>query len=84
MLCICFQDLRQKLEESIQDFYYHISETFCNAYESKPDHTVTYVGNLYSATQAQGNEIMLQGVRCIQLLMLNTVFLRGLREDIWN
>jgi hypothetical protein len=81
-LYICFQDLQQKLEESMQDFNNCVSETFCNVYESKPDHTVTYVSNLHGATQAQGNEIMLQGVTGMQLLMLNIVFLGGLREDI--
>ena len=81
-LCICFQDLRQKSEESVQDFYNRVSETFRNAYETKPDHTITYAGNLHGSTQAQCNEIMLQGVNRMQLLMLNTVFLGGLREDI--
>jgi Retrotransposon gag protein len=81
-LCICFQDLRQKSEENVQDFYNRVSETFRNAYETKPDHTVTYAGNLHGSTQAQCNEIMLQGVNRMQLLMLNTVFLGGLREDI--
>jgi hypothetical protein len=81
-LCIFFQDLRQKTDERVQDFYNRVSETFRNAYETKPDHTVTYAGNLHSSTQAQCNKIMLQGVTWMQLLMLNTVFLGGLCEDI--
>jgi hypothetical protein len=83
-LCICFQDLRQKLEESMQDFYNRVSETFRNAYETKPDHTTTYKGTLHNSTQAQCNEIMLQRVSRMQLLMLNTVFQGGLLEDVRN
>jgi hypothetical protein len=81
-LCICFQDLRKKTDESVRDFYNRVSETFRNAYKTKPDHTVTYAGNLHGTTQAQCNEIKLQGVTQMQLLMLNTVFLGGLRKDI--
>ncbi len=39
-----------------------MTNTFRNAYLTKPDHTVTYQGNLHGSTQAQCNEIMLQGV----------------------
>jgi hypothetical protein len=81
-LCICFQDLRQKPDETVQRFYNRVTDTFRNAYLTKPDHTITYQGNLHGATQAQCNEIMLQGVNRMQWLMLNTVFLGGLREDI--
>jgi len=81
-LCICFQDLRQKPDETVQRFYNRVTDTFRNAYLTKPDHTITYQGNLHGSTQAQCNEIMLQGVNRMQWLMLNTVFLGGLREDI--
>jgi hypothetical protein len=78
-LCICFQDLQQRYDENVQTFYNSVSETFLNAYTSKPDHTTTYMGTLHSnATQNQCDEIMLQGVNRMQLLMLNTVFLEGL------
>jgi hypothetical protein len=82
-LCICFQDLQQKPEEPIQRFYNRVTDTFHNAYLTKPDHTVTYVGALHGGiNQAQADEILLQGVDRMQWLMLNTVFLGGLREDI--
>lgn len=77
-LCICFQDLRQKPDETVQRFYNRVTDTFRNAYLTKPDHTITYQGNLHGSTQAQCNEIMLQGVNRMQWLMLNTVFLGGL------
>jgi len=84
-LCICFQDLRQKSDESVQDFYNRVSDTFRNAYQTKPDHTVTFVGTLPgAATQAECNVVLKQGVERMQLLMLNTVFLGGLREEIRN
>ncbi len=70
-LCICFQDLRQKSDETVQDFYNRVSDTFRNAYQVKPE-------------QAHANEILLQGVTRMQLLMLNTMFLGGLKEDIHN
>jgi hypothetical protein len=81
-LCICFQDLRQKPDETVQRFYSRVTDTFRNAYLTKPDHTVTYIGNLYNNNQQECNEIMLQGVNRMQWLMLNTVFLGGLREEI--
>jgi hypothetical protein len=75
--------LRQKSDESVQDFYNKVSDTFRNAYQTKPDHTVTFVGNLPgTATQAECNDVLKQGVERMQLLMLNTVFLGGLREEI--
>jgi Retrotransposon gag protein len=81
-LCICFQDLHQRPDETVQRSYNHVTDTFRNAYLTKPDHTVTYQGNLFGSTQAQCNQIMPQGVNRMQWLMLNTVFLGGLREDI--
>jgi hypothetical protein len=82
-LCICFQDLRQKPEETVQRFYNRVTDTFRNAYLIKPDHTVTYVGALPGNINLQeANEVLLQGVNRMQWLMLNTVFLGGLREDI--
>jgi hypothetical protein len=30
------------------------------------------------------NKAMGQGIECMQLLMMNTVFLGGLHEEIWN
>jgi len=84
-LCICFQDLRQKSDESVQDFYNKVSDTFRNAYQTKPAHTITFVGTLPgNATQAECDVVLKQGVERMQLLMLNTVFLGGLREEIRN
>ena len=84
-LCICFQDLRQKNDKTVQDFYNRVSNTFKNAYQAKPAHTTTYVGTLHGGiTQAQADEIMGQGVTRMQLLMLNTMFLGGLKEEIRN
>jgi hypothetical protein len=74
-LCICFQYLCQKPDETVQRFYNRVTDTFRNSYLTKPDHTITYQGNLYNNNQQECNEIM-------QWLMLNTVFLGGLREEI--
>jgi hypothetical protein len=84
-LCICFQDLQQKSDEMVQKFYNRVSDTFINAYKTKPDHTVTYEGDLMGRTQAEMNKAMGQGITRMQLLMMmNTVFLGGLREEIGN
>jgi hypothetical protein len=84
-LCICFQDLQQKNDKTIQDFYTRVSDTFRNTYQTKPDHTTTYVGTMHDGiTQPHADEIMLQGVTRMQLLMLNTMFLGGLKEEIRN
>jgi hypothetical protein len=45
-LCICFQDLRQKPDETVQKFYNRGSDMFINAYKTKPNHTTTYEGDL--------------------------------------
>jgi hypothetical protein len=84
-LCICFQDLRQKNDGTVQDFYNRVSTTFQNAYQSEPALTTTYVGTLHGGiTQAQADEVMGQGVTRMQLLMLNTLYLGGLKEEIRN
>jgi hypothetical protein len=71
--------------KTVQDFYNRVSDTFRNAYQTKPDHTTTYVGTMHDGiTQAHADEIMLQGVTQMQLLMLNTMFLGGLKEEIRN
>ena len=85
-LCIGFQDLRQRSSEDVQTFYNRVSETFRNAYSVKPDHVTTYVGDLGGAgiNQAQANRMMGQGIKRMELLVMNTVFCGGLREDIRN
>jgi hypothetical protein len=84
-LCICFQDLRQKNDDTIQDFYNRVLDTFQNSYQTKSDHTTTYVGTMHDRiTQAHTDEIMLQGVTQMQLKMLNTMFLGSLKEEICN
>ncbi len=46
-------------------------DTFRNAYQTKPDHTVTFVRTLPgTATQAECNVVLKQGVEHMQLLML--------------
>jgi Retrotransposon gag protein len=81
-LCICFQDLKQKPDETVQKFYNRVSDTFINAYKVKPDHTTTYEGDLMERTQAEMDKAMGQGIERMQLLMMNTVFLGGLRDEI--
>jgi hypothetical protein len=81
-LCISFQDLKQKSQEDVQTFYNRVSETFRNAYSTKPAHVTTFVGALGPLPQADANMIMAQGLKRMELLVMNTVFQGGLREDI--
>jgi hypothetical protein len=57
---------------------------FINMYKTKPDHTTTYEGDLMGQMQAEMNKAMWQGIEHMQLLMMKTVFLGGLCEEIWN
>jgi len=83
-LCISFQDLKQRPQEDVQQFYNRVSETFRNAYMTKPEHVTTYVGDLGGLTQAEADLIMSQGIQRMQLLVMNTVFLGGLKEELRN
>ncbi len=81
-LSICFQDLWQKSDETVQKFYNRVSDTFINAYKVKPDHTTTYEGDLMGRTQAEMDKAMGEGIEHMQLLMMNMGFLGSLREEI--
>jgi hypothetical protein len=81
-LCTIFQDLRQKQDQSVQDFYNHVSDVFRDAYQVKPEHVLTCPAARHGLTQAQGDELRLGGIVAMQLLMMNTVFIGGLREEI--
>ena len=80
-LCTSFQDLKQKHDETVQLFYNRVSGVFRDAYMTKPDHVITgtIIGGI---TQAEANECHGKGIQAMQLLMMNTVFLGGLREEI--
>ncbi len=82
VLCINFQDLQHKADEPVQKFYNRVSDTFINAYKTKPNHTVMHEGELHVLTQVQMNKVMGQGIEQTKLLMMNTMFLGGLCKDI--
>ena len=85
-LCTNFQDLRQKQDQSVQDFYNHVSDVFRDAYQVKPAHVLTCPGaaaaDRHGLDQADADDIRLGGIMALQLLMMNTVFIGGLREEI--
>lgn len=81
-LCVCMQDLRQTKDESVQAFYNKVSEMFRNAYQYVPVAVTTCEGDRGEANQDDANMIMTEGVKKMKLLMMNTIFLGGLREDI--
>lgn len=84
-LCTGFQDLKQKSDENVQDFYNRLSDVFRDAYRVKPDHVTTFAGTdaqRLGLTLAEVNAFMKIGIDNMQRLMMNTVFLGGLRDDL--
>ena len=84
-LCVSLQELRQRGEENVQDFYNRVSDSFRNAYQVKHDDLRNFTGPAIdrgTATVAQANAINLAGVQKMQRNMMNTIFLGGLREEL--
>ena len=81
-LCTSFQDLKQRTDENVQDFYNRVSDVFRDAYQVKPAAVTADVGERHALTQAQANVVRNRGIMAMQLLVMNTVFLGGLREEI--
>jgi len=61
--------------------YNHVLDVFRDAYKVKPDHVLTHPG-VNPGDQANADAIRLAGIMAMQLLMMNTVFIGGLREEI--
>lgn len=84
-LCTSFHDLKQQTNENVQDFYNRVSEVFRDAFLVKPVHVTTHgglPGDRFNLTEVQAQTIMQVGINNMQLLVMNTMFTGGLREDI--
>ena len=84
-LCVTLQELRQRTEENVQDYYNRVSDAFRNAYKEKPDALKNFDGTNAqqgAANQAEANVINLLGVQKMQLHMMNTIFIGGLRDEL--
>ena len=84
-LCTSFQDLKQKNDEKVQQFFHRVADAFSDAYRSKPLEVITFTGTAEqrgAATLAQAHEIVKMGVQKMQLLMMSTIFLGGLKDEI--
>ena len=84
-LCTSFQDLRQKSDENVQDFYNRVSEVFRDAFLVKPAHVTTHGGTeaeRFALTEVQAQALMKRGIDNMQLLVMNTMFIGGLKEEI--
>lgn len=84
-LCTSFHDLKQKNDETVQDFYNRVSEVFRDAFMEKPAHVTTHGGTAaerYDLTEAQAQTLMKRGINNMQLLVMNTMFIGGLKEEI--
>jgi hypothetical protein len=84
-VCTSFHDLRQKSDETVQDFYNRVSEVFRDAFLVKPDHVTVHDGTdaeRFALTVVQAQALMKRGIDNMQLLVMNTMFIGGLRPDI--
>ncbi len=84
-LCTSFQDLKQKSEEKVQTFFHRVSDAFSDAYRVKPTEVITFTGTdaeRGGANAAVANGIINMGVQKMQLLMMSTIFLGGLKDEI--
>ena len=84
-LCTSFHDLKQKLDENVQDFYNRVSEVFRDAFMVKPPHVTEHGGTAaerFDLTEANAQVLMLRGINNMQLLVMNTMFIGGLKEEI--
>jgi hypothetical protein len=69
----------------VQDFYNRVSEVFRDAFLVKPAHATMFDGvadERHSLTEAQAVLIMKRGIDKMQLLVMNTMFQGGLKEEI--
>ena len=84
-LCTSFHDLKQHNDETVQDFYNRVSEVFRDAFLVKPAHVTTFDGaaeERHGLTEVQAALIMKRGIDKMQLLVMNTMFQGGLKEEI--
>jgi hypothetical protein len=82
-LCTSFQNLKQKNDDQVQQFFHHVADAFSDAYRSKPLEVITFTGTAEqrgAATLAQASEMVRMGVQKMQLLMMSTIFLGGLKD----
>jgi hypothetical protein len=81
-LCTSFHDLRQK-----SDVYNRVSEVFRDAFLIKPDHVTVHDGTAaesFDLMVVQAQALMKRGIDNMQLLIMNTMFIGGLKSDIWD
>ena len=86
-LCTSFHDLKQAANETVQDFYNRVSEVFRDAFLVLPDHVTAHAGTAedrFGLTAVQAHALMKIGISNMILLMMNTMFTGGLREEIRN
>ena len=86
-LCTSFHDLKQHSNENVQEFYNRVSEVFRDAFSVLPDHVTTHGGSVeerQALTEAQAQIIMKKGITNMILLMMNTMFTGGLKEELRN
>ena len=84
-LCLTFQELLQKPGETVQDYYNKVNDAFIQAYRVKPAALTEFMGTdaqKGNANVASAIRITELAVNKMQLHVMNTLFLGGLREDL--
>jgi hypothetical protein len=69
----------------VKDFYNRVSEVFQDVFLNKPAHVTTHRGTAakrFDLTDVQAQALMKLGINNMQLLVMNTMFIGGLKEEI--
>jgi hypothetical protein len=80
--CTNFQDLVQRNNENVHDYYLRVSDAFKKMCEAKPAAIATVRADRGTATAEQAAAIKLEGVKDSEGFFKHQLFIAGLKEDI--
>jgi hypothetical protein len=80
--CTNFQDLIQRNNENVHDYYLRVSDAFKKMCEAKPATIATVRIDRGAATADQAAAIKLEGVKDSEGFFKHQLFIAGLKEDI--
>ncbi len=80
--CTNFQDLIQRNNENVHDYYLRVSDAFKKMCEAKPAAIATVRIDRGAATADQAAAIKLEGVKDSEGFFKHQLFIAGLKEDI--
>lgn len=80
--CTNFQDLIQRSNENVHDYFLRVSEAFKKMCEAKPDAIQTVRADRGAATAEQASAIKKEGVSDSERFFKHQLFIAGLKEDL--